>query len=264
MTQRSGSTATTRRLATTAVALLAATLVAGCDDKTTPEAAPPPDPKQQLLAAVPDEQDPAFRFTISDASGDVSGVIDPVNQGMNIDTVTKDEDFTLEMSYRMVESRTWMKVNFKGAQDIQKLMKLPTKWMALDPTKVEGPDSLPSYEGTDPGNVAAIIRAATDVQLGEPGTYTGVVDLSAEPELVDHLEGLVTLGDASAQLPLTAVVGADGNLSSLTLDIPASGKKKASEYVVEYVDFGDAPQVVPFTDDSAQQAPAAAYDLLNS
>ncbi|GIJ75837.1 hypothetical protein SAMN05443287_103538 [Micromonospora phaseoli] len=264
MTQRSGTTATTRRLAATAVALLAATLGAGCDDKATPEAAPPPpDPKQELLAAVPDEQDPAFRFTISDTSGDVSGVIDPANQGMDIDTVTKDKDFTLEMSFRMVESRTWMKVNFKGAQDIQKLMKLPTKWMALDPTKVEGPDSLPSYEGTDPGNVEAIIRAATDVQAGEPGTYTGVVDLSAEPELADNLDGLVTLGDATAQLPLTAIVGADGNLSSLTLDIPAAGKRKASEYVVEYVDFGDAPQVVAFTDDAAQQAPAAAYDLLN-
>ncbi|GAB3857539.1 hypothetical protein GCM10029963_55750 [Micromonospora andamanensis] len=265
MTQRTGTTATTRRLAAVAAALLAATMVAGCDDETTPEAAPPPpDPKQELLAAVPGEQDPAFRFTTSDASGDVSGVVDPTNRGMDIDTVTKDKDFTLEMSFRMVESRTWMKVNFKGAKDIQKLMKLPTKWMALDPAKIEGPDSLPTYEGTDPGNADAIIRAATDVQAGEPGTYTGVVDLSAVPELADALEGVAALGDAAGQLPLSAVVGADGNLSSLTLEIPAAGKKKASEYVVEYFDFGAAPEVVAFTEEQAQQAPSAAYDLLNS
>ncbi|GIJ21608.1 hypothetical protein [Micromonospora lutea] len=265
MTQRTGTTATTRHLAVVAAALLAATLVAGCDDKATPEAAaPPPDPKQELLAAVPDEQDPAFRFTTSDASGDVSGVVDPANRGMDIDTVTKDKDFTLEMSFRMVESRTWMKVNFKGAKDIQKLMKLPTKWMEMDPAKIEGPDSLPTYEGTDPGNADAIIRAATDVQAGEPGTYTGVVDLSATPELVDVLEGLTALGDTTGQLPFSAVVGADGNLAELTLEIPATGKKKkASEYVVEYFDFGAAPEVVAFTGDQAQQAPAPAYDLFN-
>jgi hypothetical protein len=262
MTQRTGTTATTRRLAAVAAALMAATLVAGCDDEATPEAAPPPpDPKQELLAAVPGEQDPAFRFTTSDSSGDVSGVVDPANRGMDIDTVSKDKDFTLEMSFRMVESRTWMRVNFKGAKDIQKLMKLPTKWMELDPAKIEGPDSLPTYEGTDPGNTDAIIRAATDVQTGEPGTYTGVVDLSAVPELADALAA--ALGDADEQLPLSAVVGADGNLSSLTLEIPAAGKKKASEYVVEYFDFGAAPAVVAFTDEQAQSAPSAAYDMLN-
>ncbi|NLU77142.1 hypothetical protein HCA58_01785 [Micromonospora sp. HNM0581] len=264
MTQCTGTTAAYRRLAALAATLLAATLVVGCEDEAAPEAAPPPpDPKQELLAAVPNDQDPAFRFSTSDASGDVSGVVDPVNQGMNIDTVTKDEDFTLEMSFRMVESRTWVKVNFEGAQDIQKLMKLPTKWMELDPARVEEPDTLPTYEGTDPGNTDAIIRAATDVQAGEPGTYTGVVDLSAAPELADALEGVAALGDAEGQLPFSAVVGADGNLSSLTLEIPAAGKNKASEYVVEYFDFGATPAVVAFTEEQAQQAPTAAYDLLN-
>ena len=264
MTQRTGTTATTRRFAATAVVLLAAALVAGCDDKGSgQEAAPPPDPKQELLASVPDDQDPAFRFTTSDASGDVSGVVDPANRGMDIDTVTKDKDFTLKMSFRVVESRTWMKVNFEGAQDIQKLMKLPTKWMELDPTKLKGADSLPTYEGTDPGNAEAIIRAATDVQAGGDGSYTGVVDLSAEPELSAALAGVATLGDAAGQIPLTAVVDPDGKLVSLTLEIPASGKQKASEYVVEYFDFGSAPEIAAFTDNQAQKAPTAAYDLLN-
>ncbi|RIV34129.1 hypothetical protein [Micromonospora radicis] len=262
MTQRTGATVASRRIAVTAVALLTAALVAGCDDRT-PAAAPPPDPKQELLAAVPTDEDPAFRFTTSDTSGDVSGVVDPANRGMDIDTVTKDKDFTLEMSFRMVESRTWMKVNFKGAQNIQKLMKLPTEWMELDPTKIEGPDSLPSYEGTDPGNVEVIIRAATDVQAGEGGTYTGLVDLASRPELVDALEGVATLGDAAEPIPFTAVVGPDGNLSSLTLEIPAQGKRKASEYVVEYFDFGAAPEVVAFVGEEAREAPKAAYDLLN-
>ncbi|MEV6691740.1 hypothetical protein AB0M35_09785 [Micromonospora sp. NPDC051196] len=264
MTQRTGTTVASRRIAATVVALLTAALVAGCDDKDSPEAAPPPpDPKQELLAAVPTDEDPAFRFTTSDTSGDVSGVIDPANRGMDIETVTKDKDFTLEMSFRMVDSRTWMKVNFKGSKDIQRLMKLPTKWMEMDPTKVDSPDTLPTYQGTDPGNAEVIIRAATDIQAGEGGTYTGVLDLSTQPDLVAALEGVATLGDASGQLPLSAVVGADGNLSSLTLEIPAAGKQKASEYVVEYSDYGTTPAVVAFTDTQAQQAPTAAYDLLN-
>ncbi len=116
MTQRTGTTATTRRFAATAVALLAATLLAGCNDKdASPQAAPPPpDPKQELLTAVPDDEDPAFRFITSDASGDVSGVIDPANRGMEMQIVGKEKDFTLEMSFRFVESRTWMKVKIQG------------------------------------------------------------------------------------------------------------------------------------------------------
>lgn len=245
MTQRTGITVTGRRIAVTAVALLTAALVAGCDDETPQAAPPPPDPKQELLAAVPTDEDPAFRFTTSDTSGDVSGVIDPVNQGMDIDTVTKDKDFTLEMSFRMVDSRTWMKVNFKGSKDIQKLMKLPTKWMEMDPAKLDGPDTLPTYQGTDPGNAEVIIRAASDVQAGEAGSYTGVIDPSVQPDLADALEGIATLGDAAEPIPFTAVVGADGNLTSLTLKIPAAGKKKASEYVVEYYDFGTTPRSPP-------------------
>ena len=262
MTQRTGTTVASRRIAVTVVALFTAALVTGCDDRT-PEAAPPPDPKQELLAAVPTDEDSAFRFTTSDTSGDVSGVVDPVNRGMDIDTVTKDKDFTLEMSFRMVDSRTWMKVNFKGSKDIQKLMKLPTTWMEMDPAKVASPDTLPTYQGTDPGNAEVIIRAATDVQAGEGGTYTGMIDLSDQPDVADALEGVATLGDGAEPIPFTAVVGADGNLTSLTLQIPPAGKKKASEYVIEYYDFGTAPQVTAFTPDEAKPAPTSAYDLLN-
>ncbi|WP_341717739.1 hypothetical protein QQG74_28530 [Micromonospora sp. FIMYZ51] len=266
MIQRTGTTAVTRRFAATAVALLAAALVAGCDGKdASPQAAPPPppDPKQELLAAVPGTDDPAFRFSTSDASGDVSGVVDPVNRGMEMQVVGKEKDFTLEMSFRIVETRTWMKVNFKGEQDLQKLMKLPTTWMELDPAKMAGSEPVPAYEGTDPGNAEVIIRAATDVQAGEGGTYTGVVDFSSQPDLVEAMEGVAPLDKATAPIPLTAVVGPDGNLTSLTLAIPAIGKQKASKYVVEYSDFGTAPQIVAFVGDEAKPAPKSAYDMLN-
>ncbi len=81
---------------------------------------------------------------------------------------------------------------------------------------------MPTYEGTDPGNAEVIIRAATDVQAGEDGTYTGAVDFSTEPELVEAMAGVAPLGDAAEPVPLTAVVGPDGNLTSLTLAIPAT------------------------------------------
>ncbi len=267
MTQRTGTTARTRRFAATAVALLAATLMAGCDDKdASPQAIPPPppDPKQELLAAVPDAQDPAFRFSTSDASGDVSGTIDPANRGMQMEIVSKDKDFTLEMAFRVVEARTWMRVKFKGERDIQELMKLPTTWMELDPAKIKGAEPLPTYEGNDPGNAEVIIRAASDVQAGEGGTYTAVVDFSTQPELVEAMAEVAPLGDVTEPVPLTALVGPDGNLASLTLEIPAIGKRKASEYVVEYSDFGTAPQIVAFAGDEAKAAPKAAYDMLNN
>ncbi|SCL20246.1 hypothetical protein GA0070616_1933 [Micromonospora nigra] len=266
MTLRTG---TTRRVGTAAVAVLAVVLAGGCtgsDDSggAAPTPSPSPDPKADLLAAVPDEEDPAFRFTSADNTGDVSGVVDPLNRGLDIDTVVKEKDFTLTMSFRVLESRTWMKVDFKGAEELHDLMKLPKEWMELDLAKLDDPAGAPTYDGTDPGNTRTIIRAASDIQEQE-GTYTGVVDLTADPAVAEVLEDVdvVELADAARQVPLTAQVDAEGNLTSLVLEIPAAGKRKATEYAVRYFDYGTTPPVTAFTDTDATKAPASAYELLN-
>ena len=70
------------------------------------------------------------------------------------------------------------------------------------------------------------------------------------------------LGEAAKTVPFTAVVGADKHLTSLTLKIPAAGKTKAYDYVVNYADYGTAPKISVPTGAAATKAPAMAYEML--
>jgi hypothetical protein len=272
MTQRIGTAGLLRRVASGATAVLAATtLLAGCSsDKGGTSATPAksPDPKADLLASVPDEKDPAFRFSGTDETGSaVSGLVDPAAKGTELTVTEKDAEagFTMKLSFRVVEERSWMKVDFDGAEELAALLKLPKRWMELDETKIKDPEGVPGYEGADPGNTGVILRAADGVAKQADGSYTGTVDLTGDPAVAEAMEGLdlAALADQAKAIPFTATVGPDGNLAALTLDIPAAGKKKAAKYVVKYYDFGTAPKITAPAGADAQAAPASAYEMLN-
>ncbi len=269
MTQRPGTAALVRRVATGSAALLAAgTLLTGCTGTDDDPAPSKPDPKAALLASVPDEKDPAFLFTGTDASGTVTGSVDPASKGLELNVVQKDAQagFTMKMSFRVVDQRSWMKVDFDGAEQLSTLLKLPKRWMELDRSKLTDPAGVPAYEGADPGNTGVILGTAGGVQQQPDGSYTGTVDLTSGPEIADAVDGVdvAALGDAAKAVPFAAVVGPDGNLTTLTVDIPAAGKQKAAKYVVRYSDFGTTPAVAAPTGDDVEAAPASAYELLNS
>ncbi|MGN9810762.1 hypothetical protein ACTMSW_15535 [Micromonospora sp. BQ11] len=275
MTQRIGTVGPLRRVALGATAVLAATtLLAGCgsdrDEKSTtssPAPSPSADPKQKLLAAVPDETDPAFRFSGTDETGSaLSGLVDPAAKGTELTVTEKDAEagFTMKLSFRIVEERSWMKVDFDGAEELAALLKLPEKWMELDESKIKDPEGVPGYEGADPGNTGPILRNADAVTEQTDGSYTGTVDLTADPGIKDAMDvDLAALADKARAVPFTATIGPDGNLATLTLTIPAAGKKKAATYAVKYFDFGAAPKITVPADADAQAAPASAYELLN-
>ncbi|MEW2381097.1 hypothetical protein AB0873_03220 [Micromonospora sp. NPDC047707] len=268
MTQRTGTAALARRAVTGATAMLAATaLLAGCTGKDGGSAAPSPspDPKADLLAAVPDEKDPAFLFSGTDADGTVTGSVDPASKGIELNVTEKDAEagFTMKMSFRFVDQQSWVKVDFGGSEELHTLLKLPKNWMELDKAKLTDSEAVPGYEGADPGNARPILATATTVEKQADGTYTGTVDLSGQ-EAADAMDSVdvAALGDAAKAVPFTAVVGPDGNLNSLTLDIPAAGKQKALKFVVKYYDFGKAPAIT--APEGATAAPASAYEMFNS
>ncbi|SBT48083.1 hypothetical protein [Micromonospora auratinigra] len=284
MMQRTGAAGTIRRVATTATAVLAATtFLAGCggtrgtDGGSDPAPAAPAapaaassaaaDPKAVLLAAVPNEQDPAFRFSGVDGTDKITGMVDPAGKAMELSYAQKFEEDTsvsMKLSFRMIEERSWMRVRVSGIDGLQQMMKIPTRWMALDKSKIK--EDPPVYEGTDPGNAAVIIGTADTVTDKGDGTYTGFADLTRGTEVADAISSVdvAALGAAAKKVPFTAVVGADGNLASLTVELPAAGKKKAGRYVVKYFDFGKAPKVAAPSGSEAQPAPEEAYELLNS
>ncbi|RLP92349.1 hypothetical protein [Micromonospora sp. CV4] len=273
MTNGTGRAGTIRRTVSALVGVLTATtLLAGCGadgsgtgaDAASPS--PTATPREELLAAVPDGTEGAFRFAGKDSSSDISGVVDPAAKGMDLTAAVKDPEhgFTTRMSFLVVQEQLWMKVKFTGTEGLTGLPKLPSRWMELDRTKLTDAESAPTYEGVDVGNAGPIIEAATSVQEKADHTYTGVVDLTKgeASKAVGEAE-VAALGEAARQVPFTAVVGPDGNLASLTVDVPAAGKAKAWTYVVKYVDYGSAPKLAAPTGNAAQQAPKVAYEMLN-
>ncbi|MFG3713215.1 hypothetical protein [Micromonospora sp. NPDC047730] len=276
MTNGTGRAGTVRRNAGALAAVLTATtLLAGCGaigtgseagGTASGQASPTATPKQALLAAVPDGTEGAFRFTGKDATADLSGVVDPDAKGIDLTAAVKDPEhgFTTRMSFLVVQERIWMKVKFTGTEGLTGLPKLPNRWMELDRARLTDPESTPTYEGADVGNAGPIIEAATRVEEKSDRTYAGIADLTggAAAEAVGE-EEVAALGDAARQVPFTAVVGADGNLASLTVDVPAAGKAKAWTYVVKYLDYGAAPKLAAPSGDAAQQAPKLAYEMLN-
>ncbi|MFI7335373.1 hypothetical protein [Micromonospora aurantiaca (nom. illeg.)] len=273
MTQRIGSAASLRRIAALATAVLATTVLsAGCGTGDASEgtgAAPSPsaDPKAALLAAVPDEKDPAFRFSTIEGAEKFDGVVDPAAQGLELSMSEKikDPEFTMAMTFRVIEEDIWVRVKLTGIPGLHDIMKLPKRWMLLDRTKLDDASDVPVYQNADPANTAAVIRTAETVEDRGNGTYGGFADLTADADIRENFStvDVDALGDAAKKVPFTAVVGPDGNLTSLTLDVPAAGKKKAMKLVAKYYDFGKAPKLSAPTGAQVQKAPASAYEMLN-
>ncbi|KAB1901757.1 hypothetical protein [Micromonospora sp. AMSO31t] len=270
MMQRTGTAATFRRVAALTTAVLAApALSAGCgtgDGGSDPGASAPADPKATLLAAVPDEKDPAFRFSTVEGADKLTGVVDPGAHALELGMSEKidDPEFTMNITFRLIDEDIWMRVKLTGAAGLHDVLKLPKRWMALDRTKLDDVSEIPVYDGADPANTAAIIRTAETVEDKGNGTYTGFADLADNVDVRNSFSGfdVATLGEAAKKVPFTAVVGPDGNLTTLTLDIPAVGKQKAMKLVTRYYDFGKAPKLTAPSGDQVQKAPASAYELL--
>ncbi|MFF0151108.1 hypothetical protein [Micromonospora sp. NPDC005203] len=276
MTQATGTASATRRTVGVIAAMLATTtLLGGCgptsgpasaprsNPSDSPSASPTADPKQVLLDAVPEGTEGAFRFTGKDSSSTLSGRVDPDAKGIEVNSTIApgSEGITVKMSVLIIADELWMKAKLTGQAG---LPKFPDKWMKLDRTKLSDNAGIPTYDGADQGNAGPLIEAATSVEEQSPGTYVGFIDVSAGEAAKAFDDGeAAALGDAGKKVPFTAVVGADKNLTSLTLKIPAAGKAKAYDYVVNYADYGTTPKISVPTGAAATKAPPMAYELLN-
>jgi hypothetical protein len=268
MTQATGRTRTIRRVAgAVAAAVAAGTLLVGCGAADGSTAAtgttPTPSPKDALLASVPQGTEGAFRFTGRDASSTLTGRIDPAAKAFEISTaMAPDSDgVTTKISFLVIEDRIWMKAKFSGRPG---LPKFPDRWMALDRSRLTDGVGVPSYDGADQGNAGPLLDAAGEVRQQGPGTYVGVVDVTAGEAAKALEEGeAAALGEAGKRVPFTAQVGPDGHLTSLVLEMPAAGGRKAYRYAVTYAGFGSTPKITAPTGSAATKAPAAAYELLN-
>jgi hypothetical protein len=272
MRRNTGAAALIRRGSVTLAAFVAvAASAGGCgpadkDGSAAAPSTPSQSPRETLLASVPDDSKGPFRFSGKDATNDISGSVDPTAKGMLLSTSVKDPEhrFTMKMAFLVIDQQTWMKVSFTGAKGVTGLPKLPAKWLKLDRAKIKDAGTAPVYDGVDQGNSGPLLDAATKVEDKGSGQYTGVIDLTqGSAAQVLEPDQMTALGAAAKAIPFRAKIGADKNLASLTLDIPAAGKAKAFQYSVNYRDYGSAPKIAVPAAGQAQDAPALAYQLLN-
>ncbi|MBF9134357.1 hypothetical protein I0C86_36320 [Plantactinospora sp. S1510] len=265
MRRDTGTARWARRMTGPMAALLGATvMLGGCG--AVKEGVAEVTAKQTLLGSVPDGSEGPFRFTGKDVTTDVSGSVDPAAKALDLKTSIKDPEhgFSTHITFRVIGDEAWTKISFTETKGLTGLPKLPKKWLKLDPSKFTDADGMPKYDGADQGNAGPLIEAATTVNDDGAGKYSGTIDLtSGEAAKVLEADQMTALGDAAKQVPFTAVVGADKNLASLTLAVPAAGSAKAFSYIVKYQDYGSAPKVTAPTAAQAQNAPAVAYELLN-
>ncbi|HEV7713568.1 MAG TPA: hypothetical protein VGP16_35565 [Asanoa sp.] len=260
-----------RRIITALVAGTATAMLAGCGALGSEPSAPvavtttaPPSAQEKLAAAVPDGSAGRYAFSFKDSASTTSGVVDPKSQRISMTTAYKEPElgFTLTMSFLLVEKDEWVKISFD--KKIPGLPKLPKKWMRVDKSKIED-DPFTNLEDPDPVAASALFDAIVKVSEDKPGTFAGTLDLTkAEAAQIVDEDGIKALGAKAKAVPFTATLDDAGRLATIDIKVPAYAKVKAFTHHATYSKYGSAPEVKAPAASASQDAPAAAYELLNS
>ena len=262
------------RLAGLAVGLAALGVSAACASATpvspsvasgppTAHAQPSPsdsrNPLQDLTAAKPTENWPIFHFSIQNAAGGETGVIDPpdkIAEYVATRHFTK-PTYTSTSTTLLTRTKAWLKV--KEVPAPAGYVPIPKKWMLLDSNKIH-PGGAPFVYGaeSDPGFTDSVVENVLDLSESSPGHFTGLADLEhTNPDQILTAAQLKTLGDQAAVIHFTAILDAQGRLTKMSLTIPAAGKLKASTTVVTYDGFGTT--AVPKLPATSDQTKAPTY-----
>lgn len=258
------------------VALTAGCAVAGSSPRqaaSSPReaASSPPSAREILAAAAPGDSSGRYRISVKDSELTVRGVVDPAGRRYRLGfrQPLPGTGVMLAMDFLVIEKRSWVKVAFEGADKRSGLPRLPRTWLRLDPSKIKdrGQGSMPlAYDGAaDPANSAVLFAAVVDARQQGVGRYTGTLDVTRAKEAeVLTAQQLTALGDRARSLPFEATLDRQGDLASLTVEVPAVGKRKAWRWAATYSDYGTAPALPTPSGRESQPAPPTVYEMLNS
>jgi hypothetical protein len=266
-----------RALGAGAVLTLSAVLTSGCglvgEDSTVAQTVKEAvqTPQEKLLAATVTSETEPYAYTVvqkgdpADAQ-DLSGAVDPAGKAYELGTVHKDEelDYTLKLDYRVIDQKSWFRVKFEGAEDLD-VPELPEKWMAIDPTKVtdEAMKGFRGEEDQDPAQLNALLTTTSAVTEEAGGKFAGTFDLTQQPDTDIVVPATrKALGEKGKALPFTATV-TSGKVTQFVLSIPATSVSKAQTFTVNYSKFGAVAPIAAPTAAETAETPATAYELLN-
>lgn len=247
--------------------------IAGCGTDNSGGDSPSPtpaDPKQALVASVKALADGNFKFTITDHESTGSGFVHAPSKSAQLEAKSKSDDVEFSIGFITIDKDRWIKLDL-GAE-INALAKIPDSWMHIDPAKLKDSEMVEEMdidfanpEEVDPAGAAEIFKGLVTAEQTGDGAYSGTVDLSKATDAGVVDETIVSdLADKAKAIPFTAALDGDGRLTKLTLDIPAAGDVPAHKVEVTYSDFGSASAAEKPPANQTREAPASAYEMLNS
>lgn len=240
------------------------------NDTGTTTSAAPADAKQALADSVKALAEGNFKFTLADSESTGSGSVHAPSKSAQMEAKSRPGEGEFSLGFVTVDQDRWIKLDL-GAE-LNTALKVPTKWMHIDPGKVTDSQMLKEMsvefgnaEKVDPVGSGIILKNLLTAERTGDGAYSGTVDLSKATDagLVD--EDVVTkLADKAKAIPFTATVDGQGRLTKLTLDIPAAGEVTAHKLEATYSDYGSATEAQKPPAGQTLEAPASAYQMLNS
>jgi hypothetical protein len=239
-------------------------------DTATATSSAPVDAKQALADSVKALAEGNFKFTLADSESTGSGSVHAPSKSAQMEAKSRPSEGEFSIGFVAVDQDRWIKLDL--GSEINSALKLPKKWMHIDPAKVTDSELLKEMsvefgnaEKIDPVGSGIILKSVVTAERTGDGAYSGTVDLSKATDagLVD--EDVVTkLADKAKAIPFTATVDGKGRLTQLTLDIPAAGEVTAHKLEATYSDYGAASEARKPPAGQTQEAPASAYEMLNS
>jgi hypothetical protein len=219
-------------------------------------------PQQILIAGIPTEDSPIYHYSIKATDVTENGVIDAPDKIAEF-TLSPEHftnpSYTEVMTFLLTKDRSWMKVKDTPASPDG----LPRKWMSFDPKKLKYGDGKPMVYSHDsaPKYAIVVFETADDLSRTSPGHFRGTINLGP----LDFLTAahLKALGNKAHSIPFTAVLDDQGRLTTITLQIPAAGKSKASTFVITYDQYGTAAVPKPPTAAEQTKGPSVLYRLFN-
>jgi len=255
-----------RGLCALATAVLLLPGLAACGgSEGSPSSAPTTasaDPKQVLAAATTEIEKGNFRFVASGNSMSGEGSVHAESRSAQVKieyTEEGDLGFSLALELIYIEPDSWVKFDLSGLEGIPGLDAFKGgKYQHLDLSKIKDKDLPINVGEVDPFDSKLILQSIVDVQESGEGQYTGTVDLTKATDagLVDE-DVIKALGAEASKLPFTAKLNGEGQLTELTIKVPAAGETPAHDLKVTY-EYGvatpaqkpPADQVVEATDET--------------
>ena len=261
--------------------LVAASLLlpglAACKIGTEPSAAGsespavPNEAKQALLASTQEISKGNFRFTLTGAGSNASGVVHMPTRSAQITMKLGNESsgFAMDMDLVYIEPESWVKIKVNGTdvKNVAGVEQLDSgKYLHLDKSRIKDIKDLQfDFQNVDPAGSKLLTEAVVDVKKTGDNVYTGTIDVSKATEagMLDAA-AIQALGTQANALPFEARLDSQGRLSQLTIQVPATGNTKAQELKVTYSDYGAATAPTKPAPSEVQEAPAQVYDLFNN